>query len=168
MPGNTKDLTNQRFGRLVAIYPTKKRSKGERIIWLCHCDCGNLTEVASNNLLTGHTKSCGCLWKEWRANNKLGLKHGDARTRLYRIWKGMKARCLNSKNHAYKYYGGKGVSVCNEWINNYMAFKFWALLSGYADDLTIDKIDNRGNYEPGNCQWITQSENSKKSNVERR
>lgn len=162
-----KDLTYQRFGRLEAICPTEKRKSGN-VVWLCRCDCGNLIEIMSPSLILERTKSCGCLRKEKSKKRitKLNFIHGDAITgkkaRLYNIWNHMKKRCLDLNAYEYKYYGERGISVCEEWIKNYQAFKFWALLNGYADNLTIDRIDNDGNYEPLNCQWITRSENSKK------
>lgn len=159
-----KDLTGQKFERLIVICPTKKRSSAH-VIWLCKCNCGNLTEVSSDSLQSGNTKSCGCLQKERTMNNKFGFKHGDATyagmLRLYRIWKNISQRCYNKNQPAYKYYGGRGITICDEW-RNYENFKNWALVTGYADNLTIDRINNDGNYEPTNCHWITQSENSKK------
>lgn len=159
-----KDLKNQRFGRLLVIYPTEKRSKKGQIYWLCQCDCKNLIEVRSSNLISGNTKSCGCLQKELHI--KLNLKHGDTikgkRPRLYRIWAGIKTRCLDSNSPNYKCIGRRGIFICEDWKNNYQAFKFWALLNGYEKHLTIDRIDNDGSYIPDNCQWITRSENSKK------
>lgn len=157
-----RNLRTQRFGRLVVICLTNKRKWGN-IVWLCRCDCGNLVEILSNSLLRGLTNSCGCLRIE--KAKQLNTTHGDkgkVGIRLYRIWAGMKTRCLNSNRLAYKWYGKRGISVCEEWINNYQAFKFWALLNGYVDNLTIDRINNDGNYEPSNCHWITTSENSKK------
>ena len=163
-----KDLTNQRFYRLTPICPIEKRTNA-CIVWLCRCDCGNLTKVKSNNLLSGQVKSCGCLNKEIRI--ELNFKHGDAvygkMERLYIIWSSMKTRCLNSKDHSYKYYGGRNISICNEWIDSYSVFKHWALANGYDGNLTIDRINHKGNYEPDNCQWLTKSENSRKAHIDR-
>lgn len=165
-----RDLTNQKFGKWTVICPTKKRTKGGYVYWLCRCNCGNLVEVISHNLLIRATKSCGCLQKESLANNKRGFKHGDRANGkyplYYRIWVGMKSRCHNKNHSDYKYYGKRGISVCNEW-HSYKNFKTWALTNGYKGGLTIDRIDNDGNYEPNNCQWISKSDNTKKSNVER-
>ena len=159
------DLTGQRFGRLTAIIPTEKR-RGRCVIWLCRCDCGNLTEVSLDDLRREHTKSCGCLHREIsqkRSGNLSHLyKHGRTRTRLYRIWNHMKDRCLNPNHIKYHRYGGRGINVWPEWKGNFVAFKFWAILSGYQNNLTIDRIDNDGNYEPDNCQWITRAENARK------
>lgn len=165
-----RDLCLQKFGKTIAISSTRKRSKNRSIIWRCLCDCGNLTEVSSNNLLSGTTKSCGCLQKE--AVRHANITHGDTVdkkcTRLYSTWRAMKARCYNPKYHNYKWYGSRGISVCNEWRTDYAAFREWAMGNGYADNLTIDRINNNGDYVPGNCQWITISENLKKSHQERR
>ena len=165
-----RDLTNQRFGRLTAIQPTKNRSKSGNVIWLCKCDCGNFSEVANKSLLSGLTKSCGCLRR--KRTIERNLKHGDAsrgtKPRLYNIWTDMKARCLSLNLPQYKYYGKRGITICEQWKNNYLAFKWWAMSHGYADDLTIDRINHKGNYEPNNCQWLTRSENSIKANKERK
>lgn len=171
---NKKNLTGQRFGRLIAIKDSGKRRRN-RIVWLCRCDCGNLIEVSSGHLINGHTHSCGCLKKEITIKrNKLRIgknnpryKHGEYKSRLYHIYHAMRMRCINPKNPAYKYYGKRGIKVCPEWENNYLPFKKWALVSGYKDNLTIDRIDNNKDYTPENCQWITQSENSRKMNQKR-
>ena len=160
------DLRGRRFGRLTAFYDSGKRSDAGYVIWTCLCICGNLTEVVSDSLISGKTKSCGCLRQESARRN--GYKHGEAgkylriRTRLYGIWCGMKTRCgwLSAKD--YKYYGGRGIKVCDEWKKNFIAFRGWALINGYQEHLTIDRKNNDGDYEPNNCQWITISENSKK------
>jgi len=154
-----KDLTGQKFGRLTVIEKTGKGRDGHAV-WKCFCGCGNIIEVRGSHLLSGHTKSCGCL------NEEKIIKHGDNRVgrtaRLYIIWRNMKQRCQEPNHPSYKWYGGKGIRVCDEWENNYLAFKAWALVNGYREDLTIDRIDNDGDYSPGNCQWITNVENAKK------
>lgn len=152
------NLTGQRFGRLVVLADSGKRYKGKSILWRCICSCGNITDVAGYNLKNGNTKSCGCLQR----------KHGESNrniTRLYRIWRNMKTRCYNPNQSNYKYYYAKGIKVYKKWKNDYLTFKKWALANGYKNDLTIDRIDNNGNYEPLNCQWITLSENSKKGRI---
>ena len=160
---NKKDLTGQRFGMLVAVRDVGKKNRA--YIWECVCDCGNTLHVRGAVLSNGHTKSCGCLRKE--GPRKPSYSHGLSKTRLYRIWSNMKSRCLNPKVHNYKHYGGKGVSVCDEWLQNFKAFYDWAIASGYKDDLTIDRKDSDGNYCPENCCWITQSENATRANVKR-
>ena len=150
------DITGQKFGRLIVLSDTGKKSGSHRI-WLCRCVCGKLTEVRIDKLRAGNTKSCGCLKKE--------IKHGDScggkMSRLYGIWDSMKQRCLNLKCRAYKYYGGKGIEVCDEWKNSYLTFKAWALANGYQQNLTIDRINSDGNYCPENCRWLTLSENAR-------
>lgn len=164
-----ENLTNKRFGRLTALKRTEKRKNGY-IVWRCICACGKITTVTVGNLKSGNTKSCGCLRQD--VIKKIKYKHGDCcgdlMTRLYKIWDSMKTRCYSPTNKDYKNYGARGIIVCPEWKNNYSAFKFWAILNGYLNNLTIDKIDNDGNYEPSNCQWLTRSENLKKRHMERR
>lgn len=155
-----KDLANQRFGRLIVLYSTGERAKNEQIVWLCRCDCGNLIKTRNFNLVYGHTQSCGCLQRE--RTSKANFKHGDTKSRPYAIWRRIRDRCSNPNDFNYKWYGGRGISVCEEWANSYIVFKTWAMANGYKDNLTIDRINNMGNYEPSNCQWITQSENSSK------
>jgi hypothetical protein len=162
--GTHKDLSGQKFGRLTAISISRiENYKGgtKHRYYKCRCDCGKIIEVQSYSLTNGNTKSCGCFQRE-----KCGdtfRKHGGMGTRLYNIWKGMKKRCNNSNEPCYKYYGGKGIKVCDEWQVNFIAFRDWALNNGYADNLTIDRIDSDKNYEPSNCRWVTQAENARLS-----
>lgn len=157
-----KDITGQRFGRLVAIRPNGEQGKNTK--WLCRCDCGNETTTNVSSLIRGKTKSCGCLRKE--STSKRFTKHGGKHERLYMIYSSMKARCNNSKYSHYEFYGGKGVKVCDEWLHNYQDFKDWALQNGYSPELTIDRINVDGDYEPSNCRWITKHEqaNNKTNN----
>jgi len=163
------DLKGRRFGRLIAIGDTDKRTKHGKVFWLCRCDCGNLTETNSGNLISGNTKSCGCLHDEIATNHmrQISYKHGGKGTRLYRIWSLMKNRCYNKNSKDYRRYGQRGIKVCNGWKNNYVVFKDWALANGYKSFLIIDRIDNDGDYEPKNCQWITIAENTAKDWKER-
>jgi len=169
MENKINNINGKRFGKLVAVEETRLRKNGN-IIWRCVCDCGKQTMVTANNLKNGNTKSCNCLRREMMSKTmyKHGEAEGDSRTRLYEIWLNMKTRCYNPNNKVYKYYGGRGIKICNAWKDNYSAFRFWAILNGYQDNLTIDRIDSNGNYEPSNCQWLTKSEHGVKSNRERK
>lgn len=153
-----KDISNMKFGRLTAIKNTMKKNSKGNYIWLCKCECGNTIEVPSSRLLCGTTKSCGCYGDEVRLRNWTHKTHGMAKTRLYKIWLGMKERCLRKACPAYPNYGGRGIKVCKEWLGDFMNFHNWAITNGYDDKLSIDRIDVNGNYEPDNCRWATKSE----------
>lgn len=158
-----KDLTGQKFGRLtvlkLAYKKPKNNNKGTRCYWLCQCECGNTKNVLTEALKSGHTKSCGCLGKEQRL--KSNTTHNLSNTRLHCIWLGMKNRCYCKDNKRYIRYGGRGISICNEWKNDFLSFYNWAITNGYNDNLTIDRIDVNGNYEPDNCRWTTQKQQAR-------
>lgn len=148
-----KDLSGKKFGRLSVL----KRAEGDyfRPYYNCICECGSRIIVDGRSLTSGNTMSCGCLHKEQLAERN--RKHGERYTRLYTTWLNMKQRCTVHKDR-YKQWEGRGVRVCEEWSDSFIAFKKWAIATGYNDTLTIDRIDVNGNYEPSNCRWITKAE----------
>lgn len=144
-----EDLSGKKFGMLTVL--SYSHTANGCAHWLCKCDCGNTKTVLAGNLTSGKTRSCGCLQRK-RAS-KSSKSHGGSQTRLYRIWKGMKNRCCNPRAHEYENYGGRGIRVCDEW-QSFEAFRDWALQNGYSKDLTIERKDSSGMYEPSNCVWI--------------
>lgn len=157
------DLTGQRFGHLIVEGDAEKLPGNKNRRFLCRCDCGCKIIVFYSNLRSGNTKSCGCEKGEWMLQHgKTRRRSGERKPRLYSIWDNMKQRCYNPHNTSYPYYGGRGIKVCHEWVTSFEAFYVWAISHGYNDDLTIDRIDNDGNYEPSNCQWISLSANIQK------
>lgn len=154
------DETGNKYGRLlVTKYAGKIKNKTS---WECTCDCGNKKIVPGIYLRTGQTRSCGCLHREELIARQ---KKYDVSKRLRHIWHKIIGRCENEKNKNYKYYGGKGIKVCAAWHDPYQFFQ-WAMSNGYSEELTIDRIDYKGNYGPDNCRWVTikKQQNNKSDN----
>lgn len=158
--GNTKSCgclqslnikTGTKFGRLTVLDKINDKKLGKA--YECLCDCGNITYVRGTMLQNGNTRSCGCLHNE--GNNK---KHKLSYTKLYRVYYGMKNRCYNQKHSYYQDYGGRGITICDEWLNNNTNFFNWAINNGYQEGLTIDRIDIEKGYSPDNCRWTTNIE----------
>jgi len=156
-----RDLAGQRFGRLVVLYDTGERKNG-KVVWHCRCDCGNELDVRSDYLISGHTTSCGCYNRERAAETHTthGMSRQGEQRPVYLAWHAMLQRCENPSIKYYKDYGGRGITVCAEW-HDPVVFIDWALANGWRKGLTIDRINNNGNYEPSNCRWVTQKENNR-------
>lgn len=160
------NIIGQVFNRLEVV-EYHGRNKFRESVWTCKCTCGNTVVASTNSLRSGNTKSCGCFQKEKASENgaKSATTHGLSRsnkkkTRLFRIWSGIKSRCFNTNVREYKSYGGCGITICNEWLQ-FEIFHKWAFENGYSDILTIERKDVNDDYCPSNCYWIPLSDQSK-------
>ena len=155
------DLIGKRFGALTVIERRPSDAKGQSM-WLVRCDCGNEKIVRGHDLSQGKTTTCGCS----RIKSCVFYEHGLSKDKLHGLWRNIKGRCYNPNNPSYKFYGGRGIKMCDEWTNDFVAFYDWAHANGYKEGLQIDRIDVDGDYCPENCRWvskITQANNTRRN-----
>lgn len=176
----SEDLRGKKFNRLTVLELFEKKQfyfngkkRGYIRYWLCQCECGNTKVIREDSLRQGRIKSCGCLKKEQDKINLGKTIHNQTYTRLYSIWTNLKTRCLNPNSKTYKWYGKRGITICDEWLNNFQSFYDWSYQNGFNElakrsDCTLDRINVNGNYEPLNCRWVsmkTQNNNRRNTRI---
>lgn len=152
-----QDISGMKFNKLHVLYRIEDHyypNGRHDVQYRCVCECGKELDVIGIHIRSGHTKSCGCFRKEKTSASR--KTHGGTNTRLYTIWKNMKSRCIYKMHDDYDLYGGRGITVCDEWMRDFSEFEQWSLNNGYSDNLSLDRIDVNGNYDPSNCRWVTQ------------
>lgn len=166
--GTVKNMTGYRFNGCEVLKRCGTNSD-KRAMWLCKCRCGNSFEVTGKSIRNGHVKSCGCYRKE--VTKKRGRKnatHGDTNTRLYNIYRGMKQRCYYTNSQNYERYGGSGIKICKEWLDDFSNFKNWSIDNGYNENLSIDRINNKKGYHPNNCRWVDAKTQTRNRSITKR
>lgn len=166
-----EEMIGKKYGRLLVQGFKVEKIQGKsrihnRVYLICKCECGCLKTVRKDGVVSGQVVSCGCNRNEKAhysglLHAKSCITHNMTNTRIFRIWVGMRQRCSYKRGKDYKNYGGRGIKVCAEWDNDFVSFRNWAFNNGYSDNLTIDRINVNGNYEPSNCRWITMAEQQK-------
>lgn len=166
LPPRATDHTGARVGKVVALGPIERRKYGEfhSIIWLCQCDCGNLTKAQSNHLSKGKHRSCGC-WRLERAS-EANRTHGASGTPEWHTWRGLKQRCLNKRHKAYARYGGRGITVCARWLNSFDNF-IGDMGTKPSSAHELDRTNNDGPYSPDNCRWVLRPVNNRNRSTTR-